>query len=108
MPYLADSGCGRYESKPGSCQNWSCLWALGLISDEQQHRPDLVGLVLDVVVLSTETLVVAYEVWPGASEEPIASQLLDRIASNSKVCIIAPGRAITYWKVQQRAAGLFD
>jgi hypothetical protein len=105
--HLAGSGCGRYESRPGSCRNWSCLWLLGYILGEQQHRPDLLGLILDVVVFSNATFIVAYEVWAGARTEPTASQLLDLIAANSKVCVISPARAMTYWKIEQRTAGLF-
>ena len=77
------------------------------MSREQRHRPDLVGLVLDVVALPSP-FVAAYEVWPGASAEPEARQLLERIAQHSRIYVIAPERALRYWQAEQRTVGLFD
>jgi len=78
-----------------------------MIQGEQRHRPDLVGLILDRVALPAGTFIVAYEVWPGASAEPTASQLLDSLVRNSKVCVISPGKAIRCWEAERSTAGLF-
>jgi hypothetical protein len=79
-----------------------------VIAGEQYHRPDRIGLVLDRVVLPSVPFLAAYEVWPGASAEPPACQLLDGIARNSKVCVTSPDRTITRWALEPRTVGLFD
>lgn len=37
----ARPGCGIYETRPEECQNFNCLWLLGLFEDKD--RPDKVG-----------------------------------------------------------------
>lgn len=95
---VGEAGCTCYESRPGSCRNWSCLWALGVIPGEPKFRPDQVGLVLDMVTMPSGSFVVAYEVWAGASEEPEGILLLNDITRTHKVCVLSPDRGITSWE----------
>jgi hypothetical protein len=105
--HLGGLGCAQYESRPVSCRNWSCLWAQGLISGDE-HRPDRIGLVLDVIVSSMGSYVAAYEVWQGASAQPRAGQLLDGVAQTLKVTVISPDRANSCLAAKQASGSIFD
>lgn len=103
-----DSGRRRYAMRPGSCRSWSCLWAEGLIPADAAYRPDLLGLVFDLRVVAGRPLVMAFEVWAGASESEKAAGLLDDLARQYHVLLISPGRVVSGWRGKKRIAGLFD
>ena len=39
-------GCAIYETRPGVCKAWSCLWRLGILPEDM--RPDKVHAILEV------------------------------------------------------------
>lgn len=94
-PNISSSGCRIYPDRPKSCRDWSCLWAGGVLPAHAHHRPDRLGLILDLTVVLGLAFITAYEVRPGASREPEARDLLDRIRQRYKLCIISAKGTIT-------------
>lgn len=70
--HLCVTGCGIYEARPVSCQQFECAWRLGIGTLDQ--RPDKLGLVL--FPLSPKANLghafVAREVYPGAFDDAAA------------------------------------
>lgn len=58
-------GCRIYADRPASCRTYQCLWLLGAL-DDQEDRPDRLGVVLDAYRLEDgSTGTVAWEAEPG-------------------------------------------
>ena len=41
-----ENGCGIYESRPGICRSYQCLWRQGGLEDDE--RPDATGGIVDL------------------------------------------------------------
>lgn len=74
-------GCKVYETRPESCREWKCMWLLG--TGEASHRPDKLGIVLDVQWSEPiqAYFLKVFEVRPGAHKTPAAEALIKSIAS---------------------------
>jgi hypothetical protein len=90
--HLGD-GCKIYASRPQSCRNWSCNWLLGQEpGGDDRHRPDNLGLIFSVEMMDGKSgIVIAFEVWPGASEEPHGKYLLKKMAAKKPVIVTIDG-----------------
>lgn len=82
--------CTIYDSRPKSCQDYLCLWKLGLGTDD--HRPDRSGLVLSPTREGTACYPAAsiHELWPGAFDE--AFDFIADAASRTVLLLIRNGR----------------
>lgn len=90
------TGCSRYETRPETCQVYRCLWLDGLL--DRPYRPDKVGLVLDaatgtgrLAAVHERTgipLMVAREVWPGASRAAAGRTLIEGLARVVGVIVV--------------------
>jgi hypothetical protein len=82
-------GCGRYATRPPSCQTYQCLWRDGSFADE--HRPDRVGLILEPWhAPDGDVGIVAREVIPGAFRSRAGEELLAPIAERLAVLVVFP------------------
>jgi hypothetical protein len=97
--HQCDTGCAIYEDRPRSCQGYSCLWAAGLLEEDETLRPDRLGIILDLrtdedsssdsVKPGDRVVIQVWEVWPGALEQPHVASLVDCIAEK---CLVAVRR----------------
>jgi hypothetical protein len=95
------AGCAIYEERPRSCRGYSCLWAAGLLDGDEVRRPDRLGVIFDLrtkgstasdsVRPGDQVLIQAWEVWPGALDQPAVASLVDRIAEKCLVVIRSYG-----------------
>ncbi len=44
-----NGGCGIYKDRPTSCRDFFCAYRFGLLGSDEEMRPDLLGLLLEVV-----------------------------------------------------------
>lgn len=80
-------GCAMYGDRPSECRKYQCLWRCGMVEGDERRRPDKLGLLMDFgggpdVGVS---FLVAWEVWPGASDAPSARWFLDALVER---CIV--------------------
>jgi hypothetical protein len=59
-------GCGIYQTRPGICRAYRCLWLSGGLRDAD--RPDALGAVLDVVASGASPWLEIREAEPGMFE----------------------------------------
>jgi hypothetical protein len=85
------AGCGRYDTRPGSCREYNCLFLNGLIP----VRPDKLGLIFDSTGEGGELErvtgirpLVAREVRPGAADTAEAQQVLRQVADRLSIILI--------------------
>lgn len=84
---LSSTGCAIYAERPRSCSDFQCAWLAGFGADE--HRPDRLGLVLDIQHAARGRMFVrATESWPCSSKEPRAQAALAEIASGGAAVIV--------------------
>jgi len=85
--HVSCSGCGVYESRPGSCRVFNCLWLRGAISGDDSRRPDRLGLLFDCFrsSITNELRFVVFELWNGAFDEPAGAALLAELARTREV-----------------------
>ena len=82
-------GCGVYMGRPKVCREYECTWLVGMGPDDE--RPDALGIVFSVTADETYgVMLMASEVWPGASE---GGRALDRILS-----IARSGGMVGVWR----------
>lgn len=85
--HLCPSGCAQYASRPDACRDYRCAWLDGL--GEEEHRPDRIGLVLDVQAATGKRgFVRATETMPGASRDPVGKAVLDEIARGGASIVV--------------------
>ncbi len=90
-----ETGCAIYPDRPRTCRGYSCLWAAGLLEGEDERRPDRLGILLDLrsesnsdsVRPGDRVLIQAWEVWPGAMDQPEGAALLNQIAERCLVLV---------------------
>ncbi|HLJ95912.1 MAG TPA: hypothetical protein VKU02_22245 [Gemmataceae bacterium] len=90
-----ETGCAIYPDRPRTCRGYSCLWAAGLLEGEEERRPDRLGILLDLrsesnsdsVRPGDRVLIQAWEVWPGAMDQPESAALLNQIAERCLVLV---------------------
>lgn len=83
-------GCSIYTTRPGACRQWSCLWLKGGLKGDVRRRPDHLGLVFSDDVHGPFPMLTAYEVWAGASREPHAKYVLDRLGECCNMVLVDP------------------
>jgi hypothetical protein len=90
--HLCEEGCGIYETRPGICGEFNCLWQCGL--GEVEDRPDKIGVVFapsnGVVPFTGEEEIQAYEARPGALQGPRAMKIAKRLAKGGALVIALP------------------
>ena len=80
-PHLAGPGtCGIYETRPPSCQTYSCLWLLGHIEGDERRRPDQLGVIFDTGSTLPDCIT-CREVTPGASETESVRFLIKKLSN---------------------------
>ncbi len=82
------SGCAIYDERPATCRGYSCLWQAGILDGDERRRPDNLGIIFDTRRDSDGSDVIqAWEVWPGALNEPQALYLVKRLAEQHMVLV---------------------
>ncbi len=67
-PHQCTTGCAIYGQHPQTCRDYICTWREGVIAGEQ-YRPDQLGVIFDVDILTGARTLNLYEVWAGAFEQ---------------------------------------
>ena len=83
--HQGSGGCAIYDTRPGPCAQYSCMWLLGWGADED--RPDRLGLLLEVNAREPDICFVN-ETRTGAVREPRASALLLAVRAQVPVVIV--------------------
>lgn len=94
-----DPGCLIYDNRPKECQDYHCLWVLGM--GKPKHRPDRIGAILDAALNSQQAVVVraieeryqmptlvAREVFHGGFRREDTQKMLATIAQRAVVILI--------------------
>lgn len=93
---IARGRCGVYDSRPGECASYRCLWLQGIIG-ETRDRPDRSGVVMDV-----PADLVDHPVWRGipvlmarivrssALREKRTAALITAVARKNVVVLVQP------------------
>lgn len=89
-PHACSVGCGVYQSRPGSCRVYRCLWLQG--SFKAEHRPDLVGLVIDTN--ESGEIVVVREVNENDFAKPEAQSLVRSIKELTVYVVLCNGKRL--------------
>jgi hypothetical protein len=93
-PHRADGGCSIYESRPGSCRAFTCVWLLEDIAEKlrlrEEDRPDRSGIL--ITSDGEFPAFVAWEVWPGAHAQYRAQKLLKRVTAKTLLVVYPYGR----------------
>lgn len=78
--FLGDGGgCGRYDERPQVCQEFECLWKIGLIAGDDRRRPDNLGLMFTLDLIEDKPHIEAWELWTGAALNHPGRAILDSI-----------------------------
>jgi hypothetical protein len=95
--HLGEAGCGAYQSRPGSCRDYQCLWLQGFLGDED--RPDRLGVIVTVTrdphrpELGNIPMLVEYQ--PGALRKPRVIDSIRQFREHKPVVVITPaGQAV--------------
>jgi hypothetical protein len=85
--HIACNGCRIYDERPQGCRDFDCLWLRGEIVGDESRRPDELGVIFDSFrdAATNEPRFVAFEVWTGAFDEPVAAALLAELSSAREV-----------------------
>lgn len=112
--HACDKGCGIYETRPGACSGYQCLWLEGSFPDE--YRPDKIGLVVHAEVINEMRGPVwhVFEARAGqAQKHRLASRLVAALVSHNLFPVavlhgrvesavvegepVGPGQHMTLW-----------
>lgn len=101
-------GCSIYKFRPPTCKSFECLWLKGVFSGSD--RPDRSGLVFhvpDELEQKNLDMIMATEVWAGASTEPKGKELVIRASRVTKVVVGPFGEAKVnaYFKESPKRVG---
>ena len=87
--HTCEKGCGIYETRPPICGQFYCLWQTGMGTMNQ--RPDKIRIVFAPTVKKVEATgeqeIQAYEVDPGALDNPEVMALCRRLAGNGALIL---------------------
>ena len=85
--HVGRDGCRIHPERPASCRLFHCLWLRGAVAGDESLRPDAFGVMLDYFVTrdSGEEHLIAFEVWPGALDEPASRALLEELSRTRAV-----------------------
>ena len=94
---LKSGGCGVYQSRPGVCRDYECLWKgdRGLGS---KLRPDRVGVILMEDPDSDEYRAVCDPARPLAWRNPLVFQHLLAMAKSGRVVVAKAG--LKSWRIR--------
>lgn len=98
-------GCGSYNDRPSVCHEYECLWLRGSVPS--QHRPDRAGVIFEVgpeALDPTFDILVATEVWEGASHSLDMAAIIKQHAKNRVVIVQTPSGTRLYGPSDRVAA----
>jgi hypothetical protein len=67
--HVVEKGCGIYDSRPKSCNDFVCSWAAGLLGDSESWRPDRSGLLFFLRRFEDGLWLEIYEAVPGGGAD---------------------------------------
>jgi Fe-S-cluster containining protein len=80
-------GCGIYDERPKSCQDFYCLWRHGF--GRTMERPDRSGFVLDLTTNTEgQRAFVAHEAWPNAFTDNQVKDRISKLADKYPVILV--------------------
>lgn len=96
--HVTRAGCGVYETRPQTCREFHCVWLRGGIGDDEQTRPDQLGVLFDyfIEMFSGKPRFQALPVWSGAMGQPSVRPILDEVASQFELMIIERDGYLVY------------
>ena len=85
--HVGRAGCRIHPDRPLGCREFNCLWLRGAVAGDEALRPDVLGVMFDFFVTrdTGETHLLAFEVWPGALEDPASRALVEAFARTQEV-----------------------
>jgi hypothetical protein len=85
--HVGREGCAIHPERPASCREFHCLWLRGAVAGDEALRPDALGVMFDYFVTrgTGETHVLAFELWPGALDEPAARGIIAELGRAHEV-----------------------
>jgi hypothetical protein len=89
--HLKDNGCGIYDTRPGQCRSYRCVWHLGILGERVDRRPDQAGVLFQFEQLKDKWHLGIYEVVPGALANDRTRYLRDMILSSKKIAHMPMG-----------------
>ncbi len=88
-----EGGCGIYETRPGICRAYRCLWLSGGL--EPGDRPDRLGAVVDLLRDGAEPRIGIQEAEPGAFDRsPRLREIAERYRESMPVRVVPPGAVL--------------
>src|SRR5947208_2316303 len=66
------AGCGIYADRPRQCQDFRCVWHLGLLGPRADRRPDACGVIFSLDLQDGRWYLAMYEAKPGAADTDAA------------------------------------
>jgi hypothetical protein len=106
--YLTER-CSIYAARPAGCRDWSCNWLLGILEGDERRRPDNFGLMFTNELKGDKVILTAYEVWEGASKQPKARFLLDKLQEKWPVCVVdTKNNFVILWSDPQQRKSIND
>lgn len=81
--HVGRDGCRAHDTRPESCRLFHCAWLRGAIDGGDDMRPDALGVMVDYFIergTGAEHLI-AFELWAGAIEAPLAQSALRALAA---------------------------
>jgi hypothetical protein len=87
-------GCGIYETRPGSCKSFECIWLQDTRDILQEDdRPDSLGLMFSVMFKTAfGDVLTAWNVHPGQPLTERATRIIERVAEKQVLLIIDGNR----------------
>lgn len=105
--HLCEKGCGSYETRPGACRDYVCLWLQGFL--DEQDRPDRLGVIFTTTSHPEQpelgTLPMLVECTPGALGSPRMAFVLEQLSERKPVVIITPAGRDVLDRVQVTVKG---
>lgn len=88
-PQLVRGGCGIYKDRPPVCRRFECGW-LQAPNLPDELRPDRCGVLFctNDNVLGEGHAVYAYEMRPGAADDPLPAWLIRELAEHMTVILL--------------------
>jgi hypothetical protein len=87
--HIRRDGCRIYPERPKSCREFHCAWVRGMVGGGAATRPDELGVMFDAFIDRGHGAmrIVAFELWAGALEGPLARAIVEGFAEKHTVAL---------------------
>lgn len=81
-------GCTIYKDRPRSCRRFTCLWAMGMLP--QEDSPDKLGVIFSPTRDEHGACIAVGEVRPGAIQQTRAKTIAQRVSVIGRLYLLSP------------------